>query len=147
MISETQMIAETSKTAKKNVQLAAVIIGSAVVLGLLVLFAIWLVKKLKTDDLLKQAENEIKKSNLTYDKSKYESIASAIYKAMEYAGTDEETIFRNLGLLKNSDDWKQLIVAFGKRDEKNLVEYLVYELDGSEMSKANAILNKFGESI
>jgi len=144
---EYEAIKEASVQGKK-IQRIALIIGGSILFAIFVgLLVWWIIKKLKGNDLVDQSKKDVNKRNLTYDLSKYEQMASAIYKAMEYLTTDEDTIYRNIDMLRNADDWKQLVVAFGVKDDKNLVEYLIYELDSDEQSNLNAILSKTGESI
>jgi spore coat polysaccharide biosynthesis predicted glycosyltransferase SpsG len=144
---EYEAIKEASVQGKK-IQRTALIIGGSILFAIFVgLLVWWIIKKLKGNDLVDQSKKDVNKRNLTYDLSKYEQMASAIYKAMEYLTTDEDTIYRNIDMLRNADDWKQLVVAFGVKDDKNLVEYLIYELDSDEQSNLNAILSKTGESI
>ncbi len=144
---EYEAIKEASVQGKK-IQRIALIIGGSILFAILVGLLVWfIIKKLKGNDLVDQSKKDVNKRNLTYDLSKYEQMASAIYKAMEYLTTDEDTIYRNIDMLQTADDWKQLVVAFGVKDDKNLVEYLIYELDSDEQSNLNAILSKIGESI
>ncbi len=144
---EYEAIKEASVQGKK-IQRIALIIGGSILFAIFVgLLVWWIIKKLKGNDLVDQSKKDVNKRNLTYDLSKYEQMASAIYKAMEYLTTDEDTIYRNIDMLQTADDWKQLVVAFGVKDDKNLVEYLIYELDSDEQSNLNAILSKTGESI
>jgi len=126
-------------------------IGLSVAGLIVVILLIWLVssviKSLKKSDLEKDLKREIDEKNLSFDESKYQQMASALLIAMENMFTDEDTIYRTLSELKTADDWKQLQLVFGEKNSKNLISYLVDDLDNSEIQKVNAILSKFNQSI
>ena len=93
-----------------------------------------------------------KKSPLSYRLSQYDEWASALHNAMFGCGTDEDTIYRIMGYMKNDTDVLQLIKAFGVRKEPKrlfvpcpygegtLSEYLTNELDKTEIGIVNKTL-------
>jgi len=123
------------------------VIGIIIII-FLVLALRWVASKLKRDDLVRESKKTVKQRNLSYDDFVYKQMASSIFEAADGIGTDEDTIYRNLEKLNNSDDYRQLIAVYGKdEDGFNLVSRLIYELDKSEQRKVNEILGKFNESI
>jgi len=74
----------------------------------------------------------VDRKNLTYDLSKYNEFADALYYAMKGLGTDEETIYRIIQSLKTKDDWYMLIKAFGIRKDENLLLWLKDDLGEDE---------------
>ncbi len=131
----------------KLVKYIAFGIGGLVVVILLVWLVSSVVKSLKKSDLEKDLKREIDEKNLSFDESKYQQMASALLIAMENMTTDEDTIYRTLSELKTADDWKQLQLVFGEKNGKNLISYLIDDLDNSEIKKVNTILSKFNQSI
>lgn len=101
-------------------------------------------------DLGKELGKEINTSKLSYTSSQYQTMADSLYRAMDGAGTNWDTVVRVIKQVKNSDDWKQLVKVFGVKKSTsmwssfsgNLVEWLEDELDGSEMTEISAILSK-----
>jgi|GEM_PF-6272237 len=132
----------------QNLNNIRTIIYAILIIVLIIAFLIGIrfaIRKLRPDDLLNKTD--VKKSNLTYDDSVYAQIASSLYRAMEGMGTQESVVYSNLAKLKNKDDYYQLIKTFGRKENMNLIEWLVEELDSSEIAQVNSILEKFGESI
>ena len=77
------------------------------------------------DPTVTQTAKEINPDNLHFTKAQYEQKADDIYNALSsIIFTDTSTIYNTLESLNNIDDWNALFVAFGKRDNKNLLEYL-----------------------
>ena len=97
--------------------------------------------------------DDVDNDNLTYkdNLAKYVAIARAIFEALGTGSMfdDEDTVFRNLRLLKTADDWKYLqsIYQDATKDELDLVSRLIHNLDSDEIATVNSILGKFGESI
>ncbi len=93
-----------------------------------------------------------KKYPLSYKLSQYGEWASALHNAMFGCGTDEDTIYRIMGYMKNDTDVLQLIKTFGVRKEPRrlfvpcpygegtLSEYLTNELDKTEIGIVNKTL-------
>jgi hypothetical protein len=77
-------------------------------------------------------KEQAKKTPLSYPLSVYETYAQDLYGAMYRFGTDEDTIFRIMGYMKNDADVLQLIKAFGVRPA-----------GGSQLFIGNATLNEW----
>ena len=94
---------------------------------------------------------EVEKSNLSFTESEYKTMADAMFRAMNGWGsmfTNEDTIYRTLGYLKNIDDWKKLVFVYGKdEDGYNMPGRIIYEMSRNEISKVNAILGGIGAQI
>ncbi len=91
---------------------------------------------------------EIKRSNLSYSESGYQTMADAIFRACHGWGTEESVIYRTLGYLKTIDDWNKLVAVYGKdEDGYRLPGRLIYELDRREQEKVNQILSNVGAQI
>lgn len=91
----------------------------------------------------------------SYNEAAYAGYADAIYAAghaNNLFGTDEDAIYRVLGLMKNDLDFAKLSKAFGKRRlfasfyQGDLIAFLNDELneDDGEIEKANSILARNG---
>lgn len=77
-------------------------------------------------------KEQAKKTPLSYPLSVYETYAQDLYGAMYQFGTNEDTIFRIMGYMKNDADVLQLIKAFGVRPA-----------GGSQLFIGNATLNEW----
>ena len=88
------------------------------------------------------------------------AMANKIFDAMDGYGTGNTTIETELKKLKSKSDWDALVRAYGTRTISSgtgnifvsdftgtLPEALNDELDTSELTRANEILNKIGASI
>jgi len=62
-------------------------------------------------------------------------------------GTDEDSVFRNLNLLKNRSDYLLISREFGIPRERTLSAELYYELTRSELNKVRSILLKINVKI
>lgn len=95
---------------------------------------------------------------LSYTEGSYGIFASKILQACAGYGTDEEAIYSVFRAMKKDIDFAKLIEVFGRRTipcdswsrpfdncgDGNMVELLTSELDSSEISQCNAILQKAG---
>jgi len=138
---------EATKDINKQVKFAVITLGIIVGLVLLFLLGRWIVKLIVSDSSVREAEREIIKSELSYDKSWYLQSADVLYLSMKGLTTNEPNIYRILGQLKTKSDWQQLISSFGTRDEMNLVQWLIDDLNNSEIAQVNNILAPIGVSI
>jgi hypothetical protein len=138
------------------------IIGIGTIATLGVAYFIWkkiegsvesLSDRVEAGDVVKGAENELNKSNLTFSETWYDSAADKIFAAMQGLGTDEWSIQSVMKELRNEDDINMLISKFGVRKGKsgftermgNLTQWLNWELDSTEMwLLVNAPLKKNG---
>jgi hypothetical protein len=77
-------------------------------------------------------KEQAKKTPLSYPLSVYETYAQDLYGAMYRFGTDEDTIFRIMGYMKNDADVLQLIKAYGVRPA-----------GGSQLFIGNGTLNEW----
>jgi hypothetical protein len=94
-------------------------------------------------------KEQAKKTPLSYPLSVYETYAQDLYGAMYRFGTDEDTIFRIMGYMKNDADVLQLIKAFGVRKagagqmfagNGTLNEFFSDELDSTDIGIINKTL-------
>ena len=103
------------------------------------------------NDATKELANVSKDTPASYSKSQYKLAADTLQGAMDDQGTDENSIYRVLGLMKNNTDFLELVIAFGVRQkyefgiptfEGNLARWFNDELDSSEIEEVNSILKK-----
>ena len=94
-------------------------------------------------------KEQAKKTPLSYSLSVYETYAQDLYGAMYRFGTDEDTIFRIMGYMKNDADVLQLIKAYGVRPagggqvfvgNATLNEWFSDELDTTDIGIINKTL-------
>jgi hypothetical protein len=94
-------------------------------------------------------KEQAKKTPLSYRLSVYDTYAQDLYGAMYRAFTEEDTIYRIMGYMKNDADVLQLIKAFGVRPagagqfwlgNATLNEWFSDELDSRELGIVNKIL-------
>jgi hypothetical protein len=94
-------------------------------------------------------KEQAKKTPLSYPLSVYETYAQDLYGAMYRFGTEESTIFRIMGYMKNDADVLQLIKAFGVRKagagqmfagNGTLNEFFSDELDSTDIGIINKTL-------
>jgi hypothetical protein len=94
-------------------------------------------------------KEQAKKTPLSYRLSVYDTYAQDLYGAMYRAMTEEDTIYRIMGYMKNDADVLQLIKAFGVRKagagqfflgNATLNEWFSDELDSTEIGIINKIL-------
>ena len=94
-------------------------------------------------------KEQAKKTPLSYPLSVYETYAQDLYGAMYRFGTEEDTIFRIMGYMKNDADVLQLIKAFGVRKagagqlfagNGTLNEFFSDELDSTDIGIINKTL-------
>jgi hypothetical protein len=134
-------------TSKGRLELA--VNGTFILIGFL--FLLWALHKII--QLIKGSgigdyKKNIRERNLSYSDSEYQTMADVIFRACHGWGTDEDTIYRILGYLKNKDDWNKLVSVYGKdKDGFYLPGRLIYELDHSEQRKVNDILANIGVQI
>jgi hypothetical protein len=62
-------------------------------------------------------------------------------------GTDEDSIYEALKILKNRADWLLVSIKYGMPRRRSLAGELNYELSAGEMGKARAILAKINVKI
>ncbi len=101
------------------------------------------------------------KKRLSYDLEWYEQAANSIYAALNrtFGNVDEQTVFNAFAYLKNQDDYKALVKAFGIRSDTvsagyyffgkpeikgNLINWLQEQFWQSELQKIRKILQKIG---
>lgn len=137
----------------------AIAIGSAVLIAAGLVGGLFLGKKKEGNSNINEVEKEIDESNLSFPESKYTVMATMLREAMDRIGTDEDTIYGVLALLKTKDDWFKLYLKFGnylpsifswnagQLSKGDLIEWLIEELDSSEIAKVRTILSKIGVMI
>ena len=94
-------------------------------------------------------KEQAKKTPLSYPLSVYDTYAQDLYGAMYRAMTEEDTIYRIMGYMKNDADVLQLIKAFGVRKagagqmfagNGTLNEFFSDELDSTDIGIINKTL-------
>jgi hypothetical protein len=104
-------------------------------------------------DAARELANVSKENPPSYSKSQYKLGADTLQGAMDDQGTDEKSIYRVLGLMKNNTDFLELVIAFGVRQkyefgiptfEGNLARWFNDELNPSEIEEVNEILRAKG---
>ena len=94
-------------------------------------------------------KEQAKKTPLSYPLSVYDTYAQDLYGAMYRFGTEEDTIFRIMGYMKNDADVLQLIKSYGVRPagggqvfvgNATLGEWFDDELDKTDIGIINKIL-------
>ena len=94
-------------------------------------------------------KEQAKKTPLSYQLSVYDTYAQSLYGAMYRFATDESTIYRIMGYMKNDADVLQLIKAYGVRPagggqlfigNATLNEWFSDELDSTEIGIINKTL-------
>jgi hypothetical protein len=114
-------------------------------------------RRKKTEVLEEQALQQEGSSNATtYPASQFYGWANRLENAMFDIGTDENAIFEVFGSLRTNGDFIALKRAFGVREysggflpgfvspDLGLDGWIQQELDGSEISEINAILQRKG---
>ncbi|MDD4699187.1 MAG: hypothetical protein PHV07_02880 [Oscillospiraceae bacterium] len=104
------------------------------------------------DDYSKEAGKLVDKDELTFSNLEYQNMAQRLFDAMSGAGTDEDTIYSILRMLRTRSDWFKLVDVFGVRESDafysgwsgNLMEWLVDELNSSEQEEVANILSRIG---
>jgi predicted PurR-regulated permease PerM len=92
----------------------------------------------------KNVNDEVAKGGtLSYDNSKFETLANSLYRAMKGAGTDTSAVYAVFNQMNTKADVLKLIQAFGVRDNENLQEWMRGEWKLS-ITKINNILNSKG---
>ena len=123
------------------------------IFGGIALFALIVIVFLlmKKQDDVPDPGDDVDDDQLSYSKSRYTTIAHAIYQAFGWStlGDDEETIYRNLRFLQNENDWNYLLSIYqdATGDDRDLVSHLIHNLDSDEIAIVNSILAKFNQSI
>ncbi|BAX79040.1 hypothetical protein [Labilibaculum antarcticum] len=106
--------------------------------------------------LQQHLDKEAETSTLTGDEA--QNLATSFYNAFlntqpEWSsnlwdeGTDENSIYEALKVLKNRADWLQVSIKYGMPRRRSLASELNYELSAGEMGKARAILAKINVKI
>lgn len=80
----------------------------------------------------------------SYGSDTYAKFADQMEIAMKGAGTTEGTIYKVYSYMHNDADMVKLNQAFGIRGEATLREWLVGDLDASEIAKINELLRDKG---
>jgi hypothetical protein len=135
-------------------------LGGAALGAVTVVFFGWKAYKYLKDRAANRSETkeyrqELNKNNLTLSDSEFQSIADSIFTAINtgwYQDDDEDLVYRELSKLKTPDDWKKLVIVFGKRKRNTwtsdvdggLKEWLVDALSTSEQKEVSEILSKIG---
>ena len=91
----------------------------------------------------RQLDNSIDRKNLSYDENQYQTFASALYKAMKGAGTDENAVKDVFSQMQTRSDVLKLISTFGVKDGENLGEWIN---DDFSSSGKETYVNKVLES-
>ena len=140
----------------------AVAVGGVLVIGFI---TYKLFKYLTTDKQMRleeqQLEQDLDDTKLSYPKTQYNTWANKLETAMFSVGTYEEDIYAIFRMLKNNNDYLQLLKSFGRRKYSGgvlpgiettldfskgwtLNQWLTEELSTSELRKVNDILRSKG---
>ena len=80
----------------------------------------------------------------SYSNDVYAKFAERMEIAMKGAGTNEDIIYKVYSYMHNDADMVKLNQAFGIREESTLREWLLGDLDASEIAKINELLRDKG---
>ena len=154
-----QVITSLTKEAGK-MQKRFMIAGFSIFAIIIVVITILiLVAKSKKNKNIKDAKKAIKKNNLSFDATYYNTLATRLKEAMDRGGTDEELVFNTLKELRTADDWWELyrvydnhkpsITSWNFKDivKGDLTEWLYSDLTKKEMKKAQKILTAINVTI
>lgn len=104
----------------------------------------------------KEARKELDKSNVRISDGEAKNIADIIYNSLNTNTWDDTTsILDALSKLQTPDDWKLVVIKFGKRKrdtwfsnvDGGIDEWLYDALKSYEMTKVKDILSKIGVTI
>lgn len=99
-----------------------------------------IIKAIDKRNRLKNANDEVINSDLSFTDAQYAQMATKLNAAMARWGTDEQAIYDVFTQLKTRSDLMKLISIFGIKKNKTLMEWIVDELTNSELLKVNNIL-------
>lgn len=124
------------------------VIGSIILTIIVVVIVIIVAKskaaknKRENAEKIKQYEDEIDPSNLTFSESEYSDMADKIDNAMGnwFEDDDEEAVYEVLLQLRTNSDMLKLQSAFGVRHGDTLKTYIQDHFNGDEIQKCNNIL-------
>lgn len=80
----------------------------------------------------------------SYGSEVYSKFADQMENAMNGAGTNEDIIYKVYSYMHNDADMVKLNQAFGIREENTLREWILGDLESSEIAKINEILRDKG---
>lgn len=100
----------------------------------------------RTKDTVRVVTDGIVEKKLSYSKPTFESWATNMYLAMKGVGTDERSVRRILGYMKNTNDLKYFIKVFGVRDNMNLFEWIRDEI-GTISSPWGVTISNLNEDL
>ena len=144
---------EQPKAIKTAITLVSVLVAGYAIFSIFKIIN----KKGLTDTGVRDAKKDLKdleKQGLkpSFSNSQFEAYASQLHKAMKDNGTDESTVFRVFGNMKNKADILKLIEIYGKRPETGglvaghfsdqdltLAEQIQSDFDDSDIEKINKI--------
>ena len=126
-------------------------------LAALILYFIYKeIQKTRGGETEREAEDEVKKRELSYPDGTYHQLADQLFQAFNPnwtgLGTDDDEVFRILNLLKTPSDWFKLVSVYGDKANPlgghgTLTEWLTSELTSSQMQKASEILQNINVTI
>jgi hypothetical protein len=125
------------------------------VLTVITIFTIVMISKNKknkrdarSDAIIKQYENQVSTSNLSFTESEYEDMAMAIDNAIGFWSDNEEVIKQQFMKLKTNSDLLKLQAVFGTRSAGHtLFEAIHRNLNNEEIQELNSILAQRNISI
>jgi hypothetical protein len=100
-------------------------------------------------DIVRDAEKNLNKNNLTHDDIWYKQAAQRMFTAMNYAGTNNDTVFDIARSIKTKDDYLKFVLEFGvktgtpglwREHTGELSSWLEVELSGGEYEEFKEIL-------
>lgn len=136
-----------------NRKKVAIWTGVVVVFVIICFMIYYVYKNYKSRQAVRDEKKAIIHSDLSFDDSDYSRMADELYEAMNGFGTKSPTIFSVLNVLRTASDWHQLFVSFDVRSstgnwawwnpfkDKNLTNWLEYELSADELGNVRVILH------
>lgn len=135
---------------------AVVVVGGTL---LIIWGAKTIFEKLKTSDSnkeVKETDKEVNTNNLYHTEAEFLSIANGIQTALDYSGSiDLNALKAQLVKLKSADEWKKVVVVFGKRKanatllwlDGNLNDWMNGKLNYFTRPEVEKILDKIGVTL
>lgn len=143
-MTKSSAITEWLDNPKRLITVAIII----VVLGVALYFGIKYIKRSINQIQREQRRRELideQSESASYSKAQFKEWADQLYTAMKGLGTDEDTIDRIMGYMKNDTDVLTLVDAFGTRDGEDLYEWIAGEYIGEP--SCNEVLRRNGITI
>ena len=151
----TSLASEAGKM-QKRIMIAGFSIFTIIIVVITILI---LVAKSKKNKNIKDAKKAIKKNNLSFEATYYNTLATRLKEAMDGFGTDEKKVYDTLKELTTADDWWELYRVYGNHKPSvfswnykdivkgDLTEWLHSDLTKGELKKVKKILTDINVTI